>query len=68
MNKPSRKHCSNWTKNDIIDNWGIDCFSSTKQSIRDAMEKDKTRVTADLNPFFGHKPGAAIVGDVEGTV
>ena len=41
-------------------------FFVPKQSIREAMEKDKTRVTADLNPFFGHKPGPAIVGDVEG--
>ena len=36
------------------------------QTIRDAMEKDKTRVTADLNSFFGHKPGPAVVGDLEG--
>ncbi len=30
------------------------------------MEKDKTRVTADLNTFFGHKPGPAVIGDFEG--
>jgi hypothetical protein len=36
------------------------------QTIRDAMEKDKTRVTADLNTFFGHKPGPAVIGDFEG--
>ncbi len=36
------------------------------QTIRDAMEKDKGRVTADLNSFFGHKPGPAVVGDMDG--
>ena len=36
------------------------------QTIRDAMKKDKSRVTGDLNGMFGHKPGPAIIGDMEG--
>ena len=43
-------------------NQGRDWF----QSIRDAMEKDKGRITGELNAVFGHKPEAAVIGDMEG--
>jgi hypothetical protein len=36
------------------------------QTIRDAMERDMTRVTTKLNPFFGRPTLPAIVGDMEG--
>jgi hypothetical protein len=36
------------------------------QTIGDAMERDTTRVTTKLNPFFGRPTLPAIVGDMEG--
>ena len=30
------------------------------------MEKDKGRITGELNAVFGHKPEAAVIGDMEG--
>ncbi len=35
-------------------------------SIKQAMEKDPSRIKSELNLFMGHPVGPAVVGDVEG--
>ena len=35
-------------------------------SIKQAMEKDPSRITSELNLFMGHPVGPTVIGDVEG--
>jgi hypothetical protein len=64
--------CLSWrvaTVNAKARSWRLAVLKKTLhllQTIRDAMEKDKTRVTGDLNAFFGHKPSPIVIGDFEG--